>query len=50
MANWLSEIDDDQQQSIDQMNAAGLGKAPKQSKEVGLFDGLQAIRHDRRYF
>lgn len=39
MANWLSEIDDDQQQSIDQMNAAGLGKAPKQSKEVGLFDG-----------
>lgn len=39
MANWLSEIDDEQQQSIDQMNAAGLGKAPKQSKEVGLFDG-----------
>ena len=39
MANWLSEIDDDQQQSIDQMNAAGLGKAPKQPKEVGLFDG-----------
>jgi hypothetical protein len=40
MANWLSEIDDDQQQSIDQMNAAGLGKAPKQPKEVGLFDGV----------
>ena len=39
MANWLSEIDDSQQQSIDQMNAAGLGKAPKQPKEVGLFDG-----------
>lgn len=39
MATWLSEIDDSQQQSIDQMNAAGLGKAPKQPKETGLFDG-----------
>lgn len=39
MANWLSEIDDSQQQSIDQMNAGGLGKAPKQPKETGLFDG-----------
>lgn len=40
MANWLSEIDDSQQQSIDRMNAAGLGKAPKQPKETGLFDGV----------
>lgn len=39
MATWLSEIDDSQQQSIDQMNAGGLGKAPKQQKETGLFDG-----------
>lgn len=39
MATWLSEIDDSQQQSIDQMNAGGLGKAPKQPKEAGLFDG-----------
>lgn len=39
MATWLSEIDDSQQQSIDQMNAGGLGKAPKQQKEIGLFDG-----------
>lgn len=39
MATWLSEIDDSQQQSIDQMNASGLGKAPKQPKETGLFDG-----------
>lgn len=39
MATWLSEIDDSQQQSIDQMNAGGLGKAPKQPKETGLFDG-----------
>ena len=38
--NWLSEIDDSEQQSINQMNAGGLGKAPKQpKKEVGLFDG-----------
>lgn len=38
--NWLSEIDDSEQQSIDEMNAGGLGKAPKQpKKEVGLFDG-----------
>lgn len=40
MATWLSEIDDSQQQSIDQMNAGGLGKAPKQPKEAGLFDGV----------
>ncbi|RKG45160.1 MULTISPECIES: lytic transglycosylase domain-containing protein [Acinetobacter] len=39
MANWLSEIDDGEQQSINEMNAKGLGKAPKQKKEVGLFDG-----------
>jgi hypothetical protein len=39
MTTWLSEIDDEQQQSIDQMNAGGLGKAPKQQKETGLFDG-----------
>lgn len=39
MATWLSEIDDSQQQSINQMNASGLGKAPKQPKETGLFDG-----------
>lgn len=38
--NWLSEIDDSEQQSINEMNAGGLGKAPKQpKKEVGLFDG-----------
>ncbi|WP_159151509.1 lytic transglycosylase domain-containing protein [Acinetobacter johnsonii] len=38
--NWLSEIDDSEQQSINEMNAVGLGKAPKQpKKEVGLFDG-----------
>lgn len=38
--NWLSEIDDGEQQSINEMNAGGLGKAPKQpKKEVGLFDG-----------
>lgn len=38
--NWLSEIDDSEQQSINEMNASGLGKAPKQpKKEVGLFDG-----------
>jgi|GEM_PF-5999432 len=37
--NWLSEIDDSEQQSINQMNANGLPKAPKQKKEVGLFDG-----------
>jgi len=35
--NWLSEIDDSEQQSINEMNAGGLGKAPKQpKKEVGL--------------
>ena len=34
--NWLSEIDDSEQQSINEMNAGGLGKAPKQpKKEVG---------------
>ena len=38
--NWLSEIDDGEQQSINEMNAQGLGKAPKQpKKEAGLFDG-----------
>lgn len=38
--NWLSEIDDSEQQSINEMNTGGLGKAPKQpKKEVGLFDG-----------
>lgn len=38
--NWLSEIDDSEQQSINEMNAGGLGKAPKQpKKEAGLFDG-----------
>lgn len=37
--NWLSEIDDSEQQSINEMNANGLPKAPKQKKEVGLFDG-----------
>ncbi len=38
--NWLSEIDDSEQQSINEMNAGGLGKAPQQSKkEAGLFDG-----------
>ncbi|OTG58826.1 transglycosylase [Acinetobacter sp. ANC 4204] len=38
--NWLSEIDDSEQQSINEMNAQGLGKAPKQpKKEAGLFDG-----------
>lgn len=38
--NWLSEIDDSEQQSINEMNAGGFGKAPKQpKKEVGLFDG-----------
>lgn len=38
--NWLSEIDDSEQQSINEMNARGLGKAPKQpKKEIGLFDG-----------
>lgn len=38
--NWLSEIDDSEQQSINEMKAGGLGKAPKQpKKEVGLFDG-----------
>lgn len=38
--NWLSEIDDSEQQSINEMNAGGLGKAPKQpKKETGLFDG-----------
>jgi hypothetical protein len=39
MTTWLSEIDDEQQQSVDQMNAGGLGKAQKQQKETGLFDG-----------
>ena len=38
--NWLSEIDDSEQQSINEMNAQGLGKAPKKpKKETGLFDG-----------
>ena len=38
--NWLSEIDDSEQQSINEMNAGGLGKAPQQpKKETGLFDG-----------
>ena len=37
--NWLSEIDDSEQQSINEMNANSLPKAPKQKKEVGLFDG-----------
>ena len=37
--NWLSEIDDSEQQSINEMNANGLPKTPKQKKEVGLFDG-----------
>lgn len=37
--NWLSEIDGSEQQSINEMNANGLPKAPKQKKEVGLFDG-----------
>lgn len=38
--NWFSEIDDSEQQSINEMNAQGLGKAPKQpKKEAGLFDG-----------
>lgn len=38
--NWLSEIDDSEQRSINEMNAGGLGKALKQpKKEVGLFDG-----------
>ena len=38
--NWLSEIEDSEQQSINEMNAGGLGKAPQQpKKEVGLFDG-----------
>lgn len=38
--NWLSEIDDSEQQSINEMNAGGLGKAPQQpKKEAGLFDG-----------
>ena len=38
--NWISEIDDSEQQSINEMNAGGLGKAPKQpKKEAGLFDG-----------
>ncbi|RKG44863.1 lytic transglycosylase domain-containing protein [Acinetobacter sp. WCHAc060007] len=36
---WINEIDDGEQQSINEMNAKGLGKAPKQKKEVGLFDG-----------
>ena len=36
---WINEIDDSEQQSINEMNAKGLGKAPKQKKEVGLFDG-----------
>lgn len=39
MANWLSEIDDSEQRAVDEMKAGGLGKAPKQSKSVGLFDG-----------
>lgn len=36
---WINEIDDSEQQSINEMNAKGLGKAPKQKKEPGLFDG-----------
>ncbi len=36
---WINEIDDSEQQSINEMNAKGLGNAPKQKKEVGLFDG-----------
>ena len=36
---WINEIDDSEQQSINEMNAKGLGKAPKQKKEVDLFDG-----------
>lgn len=39
MATWLSEIDDSEQRAIDDLNAKGLGKAPRQQKEVGLFDG-----------
>lgn len=39
MANWISELNDGEQQSFDDMNAKGLtGKAPK--KEPGLFDGI----------
>lgn len=39
MANWISELNDGEQQSFDDMNAKGLtGKAPK--KEPGLFNGI----------
>lgn len=36
---WLNEIDDSEQRAVDEMKAGGLGKAPKQPKSVGLFDG-----------
>lgn len=39
MVNWLSELDDSEQKSINVLNDKGLGREPKKDKEVGLFDG-----------
>ena len=39
MVNWLSELDDSEQKSIDDLNYKGFGAKPKKSKEAGFFDG-----------
>ena len=36
---WISELDDDEQNAVDQLNSKGLPAKPKGKKEVGLFDG-----------
>ncbi|MHA3051831.1 lytic transglycosylase domain-containing protein [Acinetobacter sp. ANC 4640] len=40
MGTWIDELNDDEQTKIDQLNAKGLGPAPKQQKQVGFFDGV----------
>ncbi len=36
---WISELDDDEQKSVNTLTAKGLSAKPKGKKEVGLFDG-----------